>query len=208
MCIRDRDRVQYSQSIDCFSFGVLAIQIITRKFPNPSSHLDKVTPPRRRLFSSQDPNEYMRVIQEVDRRQNHLSLISSKNPLREILIVCLSNKESARPLARDICRSLAAIKEGHPLYIESLEISSDYQPSMSKLCDATRDELQSTTDELQKTRSAVDDYRQDNETLQRKNRSLEQQINELSQKVQELEIQVLDTEQKHRVSMHSGTSLL
>ena len=39
--------VRYSQSIDCFSFGVLVIQIITRMFPNPSSRLDETILPSR-----------------------------------------------------------------------------------------------------------------------------------------------------------------
>ena len=62
------ESVQYSQSIDCFSFGVLVVQIITRKFPNPSSRLNRAPPPRSIFnFGMYNPSEtYMRVIPEID----------------------------------------------------------------------------------------------------------------------------------------------
>ena len=199
------EEVQYSQSIDCFSFGVLVVQIITRKFPNPSSRLDKAPPPRSRFnFGTYNPSErYMRVIPEVDRRRNHISLVDRKNPLRTIYMDCLNDTESARPSARDFCRDLAAIKEGSPLYKESIENASDYQFSVIQQCDATRDELQSTTSELQKTRSEIGDYRRENERLLLKNQSLEKQISELGQRVEEVEIQLIDSEQKQRVSVYT-----
>lgn len=197
------ESVQYSQSIDCFSFGVLAVQIITRKFPNPSSRLDRAPPPRTLFnFGMYSPNErYMRVIPEVDRRRNHLSIVSRQNPLWHIFMDCLNDNESSRPSARDLCRSLAAIKEGSPLYKQSIDNASDYQFSVIQQCDATRDKLQSTTSELRKTRSEIDDYRRDNEKLLLKNQSLEKQISELGQRNTELEIQILDTEQKQRVRL-------
>ena len=193
------DDVQYSQSIDCFSFGVLVVQIITRKFPSPSSRLNKATPPRSR-FNRHNPNEQlMRVIPEVERRQNHISLVDRTNPLKTIFMDCLMDAESERPSARDLCRNLTAIKEGSPLYMESIKNASGYQFSIIQQCDATRDELQSTASELQKTRSEIDDYHQNNERLLLKNHSLEKQISELSQRVGELEIELLDSGLKQRV---------
>jgi serine/threonine protein kinase len=194
------ENVQYSQSIDCFSFGVLAVQIVTRKFPNPTSRLDRAPPPRSIFNFGYNPSQvYMRVVPEVDRRQNHVSLVSRQNPLRQIFMDCLNDTEKARPSARDLCRNLAAIKEGSPLYKESIDNASDYQFSVIQQCDATRDELQSTASELRKTRSDIDDYRRENEKLLLKNQSLEKQISEMGQRVTELEIQVLESEQKQRV---------
>ena len=189
------EEVQYSQSIDCFSFGVLVIQIITRKFPNPSSRLDEAVLPSR-----QGSNEtYLRVVPEVARRQNHINLIKGNNPLLSTLLTCLSDRELGRPKACELCRSIAAIKEGHPLYIESVENSSDYQSSVIRECDAARDELQSTASELRKTRSEIGDFQRENERLQLRNLSLERQVSELSQRVQELDIELLDAEQRQKV---------
>ena len=191
--------VQYTQSIDCFSFGVLLVQIITRKFPAPTEHLEAFT--MSGLFGQQNPHEtYMRVVPEVNRRQNHIRLIDGRNPLKEILTTCLSDRELSRPTAHELCRSLAAIKEG-PLYTESLEKSPDYQSVVIQECDATRNQLQSTASELNKTRSEAADHQRENERLQLSNRFLEQQVSQLSQREQELRIRLLDAEEKQRVSL-------
>ena len=115
----------------------------------------------------------MREVPEVARRQNHISLIEENNPLTSILLSCLSDGELGRPKARELCRSIAAIKEGHPRYIESIENSSDYQSSVTRKWDAARDELQSTASELRKTRLEIGDYQRENERLQLRNLSLE-----------------------------------
>lgn len=194
------EAVTYSQSIDCFSLGVLIVQIITRKFPNPGPRLDEASLPVQGLLWQQMRHEkYMRVVPETARRQNHLSLIDETSPLKPILMACLSDKESARPHARDVCRSLCAIKESHQLYSDSIENSSDYQFAVLRECDATRDELQSTASALRKTRSEVGEYQQANYRLQLQNRSLEQHVSELNKKVQELEIKLIEAEDNQQV---------
>ena len=45
----------YTMKLDSFSFGVLGIQIITRKFPDPGPRMKKV----------QDPHDPKRLLHEV-----------------------------------------------------------------------------------------------------------------------------------------------
>ena len=37
-----KDKPVYTEKIDCFSFGVIAVQIITRQFPKPGDHRKKI----------------------------------------------------------------------------------------------------------------------------------------------------------------------
>ena len=95
---------EYTCKIDCFSFGVLGVQILTRLFPKPSLRYSRVVTP------VQDP-PMMRVVPEVERRKEHLDKIDKSHPLLELLYKCLRDVESERPSAQDICRFVARLVE-------------------------------------------------------------------------------------------------
>ena len=57
------------EKIDCFLFGVIAVQIITQLFPQPESRQN-------------DAGVLARKISERERQQNHISKIDSSHPLR------------------------------------------------------------------------------------------------------------------------------
>ncbi|MCG8624713.1 MAG: protein kinase, partial [Proteobacteria bacterium] len=62
------DKPTYSNKIDCFSFGVIVVQILTRKFPKPSDRLKQVE-----INRLQSPNITAFVpISERERRQKHI----------------------------------------------------------------------------------------------------------------------------------------
>ena len=95
---------EYTCKIDCFSFGVLGLQILTRLFPKPSLRYSRVVTP------VQDP-PMMRVVPEIERRKEHLDKINKSHPLLELLYKCLRDVESERPSAQDICRFVARLVE-------------------------------------------------------------------------------------------------
>lgn len=102
-----RERPDYTEKIDCFSFGVLGVQILTRRFPQPGRRHCEVTTLSGRVSSS----EVVRVVPELERRRGHLDMISATHPLLELLRKCLKDKESDRPSSVDICRYIGRLRK-------------------------------------------------------------------------------------------------
>ena len=96
----------YTKKLDCFSFGVLAIQIITRQFPGPGPRIKKIQDPRYPMGRLQI------LVPEIERRKSHIDRIDPTHPLLPIATACLSYSEEDRPSTQELCRRLAALKEG------------------------------------------------------------------------------------------------
>ena len=71
-----QDQPIYSEKIDCFSFGVIVIQMLTCQFPNPSKRMQRVEShpdyPRRAM---------MMCIPEIERRKKHISQVGPNHTL-------------------------------------------------------------------------------------------------------------------------------
>ena len=102
----------YSSKIDIFSLGVLMVQIITRKFPNPSDAHTAVDDPKYKA-------KIYVPVQECERRANHLSEVFMTHSLRPIALECIKDKEAERPEATHLCQQLATLKVS-PEYGNSL----------------------------------------------------------------------------------------
>ena len=66
-----QDKPEYSEKIDCFSFGVITLQTLTREFPNPGDRRKRIEfdhpgLPKGTLIEAR--------ISEVERRQNHIGI--------------------------------------------------------------------------------------------------------------------------------------
>ena len=104
----------YTEKLDCFQAGVLMVQIITRKFPDPSDAM-------RRMRDTRFPSGWVNIpVPEANRRHNHLSLVPNTHPILPIAMDCLKDTDTERPSAQQICRRLLALKET-PEYRKSLE---------------------------------------------------------------------------------------
>ena len=90
----------YSNKLDCFSFGVLSIQILTGHYPQPSDPFQVV----------EVKNQQLRV-PERERRKCHLDLISSDHLILPLALNCIQDKEVNRPLSSAICARLLDIKK-------------------------------------------------------------------------------------------------
>lgn len=97
----------YSAKIDCFSFGVLIIQLLTRQFPKPSNQQNEIHTDHPGLPSG----TIMVCIPEIERRQNHISEVNPNNPLLSIALECLKDKGEERPSAHQLCEQVLALKE-------------------------------------------------------------------------------------------------
>ena len=127
------ERPTYTEKIDCFSEGVLIIQVCTRKWPDPG--------PRTRLVPFQhSPTGMTEVpILETERRESHIKLIQPTHPLLAIATPCIDYDSQERPSAQNICRALGDLKSASS-YRESFEQND------SREKDRTIDNLQTQLD--------------------------------------------------------------
>ena len=164
----------YTEKLDCFQAGVLMIQTITRKFPNPSDATRKERFPR-------SPTGWVNIpVPEAERRHNHLSLIPRTHPILPIATDCLKDKDTERPSAQQICHRLSALKEA-PQYGQSLEARGGERDG-----------------EVQERELLIQQLRQENEERERevreKEREKEGEIGNLRDELQRTE------EEKQRLS--------
>ena len=82
---------EYSEQSDCFSFGVLIVQILTYQFPSPAEENTAET--------------------EVKRRQNHIRMVDLIHPLLPIALSCLRDNACDRPSAQELCDKIESVKD-------------------------------------------------------------------------------------------------
>ena len=110
------DMPKYTEKIDCFSFGVVVIQILTRQFPKPESRRKYIDDPRFK-FAIEVP------VPEIERQQNHISKIDPRHPLLPIAFDCLKDRDVERPTAHELYVRIGVLKENRQ-YRESLKSTS------------------------------------------------------------------------------------
>ena len=116
----------YTNKLDCFSHGVLTVQIVTRNFPDPTDAMHIVDAS---IFPT---GQGVAFIPEVDRRREDINLIDLDHPLRHVALHCLKDKETERPSADDLCEQLASLKR-EIRYTCSVEQSRNLTASVQRL---------------------------------------------------------------------------
>ena len=159
----------YTEKLDCFSHGVLTIQIITRQFPEPGERMKTVPDPRSPTGTTEMP------VLETERRKSHLALIESTHPLLQNAIECLNYNEKDRPLAGELCHRLSTAKES-AWYSESLQ----QQTRRQQLQDNTQEQSENENQQLkQQLMTATTQF-------QRQMEVKDHQIAELQHKLQQM----------------------
>ena len=131
-----QDQPVYTTKIDCFSFGVIVVQVLSYQFPKPGNRMEMV--------EMSDPGLTVMVrIPEIDRRQYHISLIDQGNILLPIALDCLKDKDVQRPSAQRLCERIADLKEDDA-YAESVRVvqTSKMQGEMQKQLQSTRKDIE------------------------------------------------------------------
>ena len=184
----------YGESLDVFSSGVVAVQIITRKFPNPAPSMMRCDDPKSPTGFS------VALIPEIERRKDHINSIHVEHPMLPVALRCLSDKEQDRPPAQELCCQLATLKEA-PAYAESMQHKSPQ---------ARVREQEQQIQELQKR---VDNERQQNQEqcdivlqLQNELTLKEGGMEEQEQQIQELQKQI-DNEKQEQHHLHDKISI-
>ena len=114
----------YTEKLDCFSFGVLIIQILTQKLPNPRDPYEEITTTCITKYD-QSRRSFQRI-SEIRRRENHINEVSSRHPLLSIALDCLKDVDIERPSTVQLCVSVRALKDG-TTYKESPRQRSHHQ---------------------------------------------------------------------------------
>lgn len=93
---------RYTEKLDCFSFGVVVVQVLTGEFPHPGD--------QRRIVGNAQQCMY-ELVPEFERREKQINEIDLANPLRSIALKCIQDKDSDRPYAHEVCKQIAQLKE-------------------------------------------------------------------------------------------------
>ena len=103
-----QDKPVYSDKIDCFSFGVITLQILAREFPKPGDRRKEIE-----IFQPGIPRGTVAEVRipEIERRENHISRIDPNHTLLQVVLRCLKDRDAECPSAQQLCERLAALKE-------------------------------------------------------------------------------------------------
>ena len=192
------DPPAYTSKLDVFSCGVLFVQIITRKWPDPGPRTRTVQVENDPRFQS---GQVLVVVPELGRRKEHLDLISPTHPLLEVALDCLKDKEGQRLTAEQLCSRLIALKES-AAYRDSLqqtpeettgqtppardqELELQLRESESRVEDLTREVQQLTLQNEEQASSKGREIQQLRQQLQSSRRDNEQVVAALQQSVEQ-----------------------
>ena len=117
---------RYTSKLDCFSHGVLTIQVITRNFPNPGDANKYVADP------NYPTGRILVQFPETDRRKRDIDLIKPDHPLLPIARHCILDWEEERPSADELCERLALLKT-ETRYTQSVDLSKDRTSLVQRL---------------------------------------------------------------------------
>ena len=143
----------YSMKLDCFSEGVIIIQVCTRRFPDPGPRV------RHELSQKSATGSIDIPILETERRRNHIDLIDPCNLLQTIAIDCLHYNADERPSASEVCQRMAQLKEDSSYTISretDHKLQADKEQQVQELCQQIKkqeeiiQDLQERTNELQR----------------------------------------------------------
>ena len=117
---------RYSNKLDCFSHGVLTIQIVTRQFPNPGDA-------QVAIWDARFPTGRVVIfIPESERRKKDIDLVDPNHPLLPLALHCLKDDDRERPSADELCGRLATLK-GEQMYTCSVEQPREQSVSVQTL---------------------------------------------------------------------------
>ena len=142
----------YSEKLDCFSFGVLTIQVITREFPKPKDRFltMELAGSYTVSLTKNSRHEFLSLNKNVD----NLTLISSlrAHPLLPIALDCIKDRDAERPTAAQLCETLEQFKST-PLYASSVQQVRDRELQLT----TQRQTIETNEQQLQHQRVIIQD---------------------------------------------------
>ncbi len=180
-----REPLRYTKKLDCFSEGVIMIQVCTRLWPEPGPRTQIIQDSRSLTGIMEMP------VPETHRRKNHIDLIDPNHTLLPIINDCLQFKDKDRPSSEELCQRLADLKEFNE-YRDNIRIhhdeiqAKDDQISVQARQLQRKDRLlQQRADELQVKDKRISQLQQRHqEEIASRNKQVQQLNQELEKKEQ------------------------
>ena len=141
----------YEKSLDCFSFGVLLVQINSCLFPAPTNRFNT-----RQVIVDEKEVVAKLPIPEVDRRISHIRLMHDDSPLLPLALGCLNDSAIERPTARQLCEQFEVIKLTTQYTESKNQDVMDNQVKGSVQQSLTKNQLLTQVQELQKAKMMLD----------------------------------------------------
>ena len=185
-----RDPPKYTKKLDCFSEGVIMIQVCTRLWPEPG--------PRNKLVpDSRSPTGMMDMpVLETERRKNHVDMIRHDHPLVPIANHCLHYQERSRPSSEELCQRPAGLKESREYREDVQNLQDEIQAKDNQIIAQTQ-QLQEKDRLLQRrateNASLIQQLQERDKTLLDKENQLQQhasretQLRQLNQQLENQE---------------------
>ena len=181
----------YSEKLDIFSFGVLATQIVTLRYPDPGAAMTEQE-------DSRYPTGTVLVpVPEIERRKTDIDSIDPNHPLLPLILRCLKNKQQDRPSSGELCHRLAALKEGSR-YIHSMQ-AAERKPQESTLPAASEGKdkiLQEKHLQIHELKQEIQIFKRKLQTAGLVRRLQDVRIQQLLEKEQEVELREQDLHEK------------
>ena len=172
----------YTSKLDCFSHGVLTLQVITRNFPDPG---DATTTVEDTALPAGRASVF---IPKCDRRKKDIDLVDRSHPLLPTILDCLKDKDTERPSADVVCRRLALLK-GEEIYTNAAKLARsvklerlEQQGQIKELTDTIAEKEKIIQKILREREERVLEAKEEIQRLQVRNNTLEKELTDLKMK--------------------------
>ena len=169
----------YTKKLDCFSEGVIMIQVCTRLWPEPGPRTTTIP------FPASPTGVTLMPVPESERRKNHIDIIDCGHGLVPIAMDCLHYQENERPSSEELCQRLADLKETSE-YRESVEQIESVQNDIAKY-ERQMGEMQVREATAATVQQLRDENQQQYQQYQSEIQSKDRQIQKLNQQLEEQE---------------------
>ena len=189
----------YTKKLDCFSEGVIMIQVCTRLWPEPGPR-NKTVP-----FPASPTGKTQMPVLEPERRKNHIDMIDCGHGLLPIAMDCLHYQENERPSSEELCQRLADLKETKE-YRASIDEKQRHESEVE------REEIESQLEQLHVELQSRDRLLQKKESqIQEKNVKIQRLSDEIMSKndqLRKLQFELQSREQQLDSRLHTKSATI
>ena len=184
-----REPPRYTKKLDCFSEGVIMIQVCTQLWPEPGPRTQIVEDSRSPMGVIEMP------VSETERRKRHIDLIDPHHPLLPIAVDCLHYQESERSSSEELCQRLTGLKEELEYRQSALQNTTNDKPKFDRQTFEReadqfqrekrqfKEEIASRERQLQQLNQQLEEQEQVTAEIQQTNHSLQRQVEQLQQQL-------------------------